>query len=64
MDSQGNLGDKVIHNIVEIDIGCGLCYANLGKIDIDYEKLDKFINESIQGGMNVNDKIIADFDIK
>ncbi len=60
----GNLGDKVIPNIVGVDIGCGLYCANLGKIDIDYEKLDKFINDNIPSGMNVNDKVVADFDIK
>ena len=60
----GDLGDKVIPNIVGVDIGCGLYCASLGKIDIDYEKLDKFINENIPSGMNVNDRIIEDFDIK
>lgn len=60
----GDLGDKVIPNIVGVDIGCGLYCANLGKIDIDYEKLDKFINENIPSGMNANDRIIEDFDIK
>ena len=60
----GDLGDKVIPNIVGVDIGCGLYCANLGKIDIDYEKLDEFINENIPSGMNVNDRIIEDFDIK
>lgn len=60
----GNLGDKVIPNIVGVDIGCGLYCANLGKIEIDYEKLDKFINENIPSGMNVNDRVIEDFDIK
>lgn len=60
----GDLGDKVIPNIVGVDIGCGLYCANLGKIDIDYEKLDKFINDNIPSGMNVNDNVIAEFDIK
>ena len=60
----GNLGNKVIPNIVGVDIGCGLYCANLGKIDIDYEKLDNFINENIPSGMNVNDEVVAEFDIK
>ena len=60
----GNLGDKVIPNIVGVDIGCGLYCANLGKIDIDFEKLDKFINENIPSGMNVNEDIVATFDLK
>lgn len=59
----GDLGDKVIPNIVGVDIGCGLYCANLGKIDVDYKKLDKFINKNIPSGMNVNNKVIAQFDI-
>ena len=32
----GNLGDKVIPNIVGVDIGCGMRILNLGKLsDID-----------------------------
>lgn len=60
----GDLGDKVIPNIVGVDIGCGLYCANLGKIDVNYEKLDKFINKNIPSGMNVNDKVIVQFDIE
>ena len=37
----GDLGEKVIPNIVGVDIGCGMFCASLGKIDIDYKKLKK-----------------------
>ena len=60
----GDLGDKVIPNIVGVDIGCGMSCTNLGKIDIDFKKLDDFINNNIPSGMNVNDNIVALFDIK
>lgn len=60
----GDFGDKVIPNIVGVDIGCGMLCANLGKIDIDYKKLDDFINENIPSGMNVNENKRADFDLK
>ena len=60
----GDLGDKVIPNIVGVDIGCGIFCTNLGKIDIDFKKLDDFINNNIPSGMNVNDNIVALFDIK
>ena len=60
----GDLGDKVIPNIVGVDIGCGMFCANLGKIDIDFKKLDDFINNNIPSGMNVNDNSVALFDIK
>lgn len=59
----GDLGNKVIPNIVGVDIGCGMFCANLGKVEIDFEKLDKFINDNIPSGMNVNETKIADFDL-
>jgi len=60
----GNLGNKVIPNIVGVDIGCGMFCANLGRIEIDYKLLDEFINNNIPSGMNVNETKIADFDLK
>ena len=60
----GDLGKKVIPNIVGVDIGCGIFCANLGKIEIDYKKLDDFINQNIPSGMNVNEEKIVDFDLK
>ncbi len=33
--------DKVVPNVVGVDIGCGMYTVNLGKIEIDYEKLDE-----------------------
>ena len=33
-----NLGEKVIPNIVGVDIGCGMLTVELGQIDIDFEK--------------------------
>ena len=59
----GDLGEKVIPNIVGVDIGCGMFCANLGNIEIDFKKLDDFINNNIPSGMNVNDAKVADFDI-
>ena len=59
----GDLGDKVIPNIVGVDIGCGMFCANLGKVTIDFKKLDDFITNNIPSGMNVNETKIADFDL-
>lgn len=50
-----DLGDKVIPNIVGVDIGCGMLSVCLGKIDIDYEWLDQLIREQIPSGRNVHD---------
>lgn len=44
------LGDKVIPNVIGVDIGCGMLTVCLGKIDIDFEALDKFIRKSIPSG--------------
>ena len=59
----GDLGEKVIPSIVGVDIGCGMFCANLGRIDIDYEKLDNYINDNIPSGGNVNEEKNADFDL-
>lgn len=58
----GNLGDKVIPNIVGVDIGCGMLCANLGNLDLDLEKLDKVIREYIPSGMNVHEQKVKDYD--
>lgn len=52
-----DLGDKVIPNVVGVDIGCGVLVAELGKVDIDYEKLDNTIKQIIPSGFNVNTSI-------
>ena len=52
----GDLGDKVIPNIVGVDIGCGMLCVELGKVDIDLEKLDRIIREYVPSGMNVHEK--------
>ena len=49
-----DLGDKVIPNIVGVDIGCGMLTVNLGKIDIDYAKLDETIRKYIPCGREVH----------
>lgn len=44
--------DKVVPNIVGVDIGCGMYTINLGKVDIDFEKLDEAAHY-IPSGKNV-----------
>ena len=57
-----DLGDKVIPNIVGVDIGCGMLCVELGNIDLDLEKLDKVINENIPAGRNIREQKIINFD--
>lgn len=64
-----DLGDKVIPNIVGVDIGCGMLTVELGRIDgsdnsivdyvtdIDYEKLDNVIRTCIPSGRNVHEEV-------
>lgn len=49
-----NLGDKVVPNLIGLDIGCGMLTFKLGVKDIDFEKLDKVIREFIPSGQTVN----------
>lgn len=56
-----DLGDKVIPNIVGVDIGCGMLCVELGKIDLDLEKLDKVINENIPAGRDIREHKLIDF---
>lgn len=44
--------DKAVPNIVGVDIGCGMYTVNLGKGEIDFEKLDEAAHY-VPSGMNV-----------
>jgi len=57
-----DLGDKVIPNIVGVDIGCGMLCVELGNIEIDLEKLDKVINQYIPVGRNIREHKLMDFE--
>lgn len=50
-----DLGDKVIPNIVGVDIGCGMLCVSLGIRDIDFDKLDDVIRNYVPSGRNVHD---------
>ncbi|WP_367567214.1 RtcB family protein [Lacrimispora sp.] len=59
-----DLGDKVIPNIVGVDIGCGMLTVGLGNIKIDYKKLDSVIRGNIPSGRNVRKEEIPFPDIE
>lgn len=50
--------DKIVPNLVGVDIGCGMLTVNLGKSkeEIDFSKLDEVINKFIPSGFNVREK--------
>ena len=57
-----NLNDKVIPNLVGVDIGCGVLTIPLGKVDIDYKKFDKILRDNVAYGMTINSKQKKSFD--
>lgn len=54
--------DRVVPNIVGVDIGCGMYTVNLGASDIDFEKLDE-ASHFVPSGMNVWDGRQERFDL-
>ncbi len=58
----GEMGDKVVPNIVGVDIGCGMLTVELGNVNIDLEKLDKIIRENIPYGTKVHGNRKFEFD--
>jgi RNA-splicing ligase RtcB len=57
-----DLGEKVIPNIVGVDIGCSMLCVSLGQTDIDFEKLDNVIRSYVPSGRDVHDGRIIRFD--
>lgn len=52
------LKDKVVANLVGVDIGCGMNVVklNVKSLDIDFEQLDAVINEHVPSGMTARQK--------
>lgn len=48
--------DKVVPNLVGVDIGCGMETIRLRETHIELQKLDKLIYEKIPSGFNIRDK--------
>jgi len=48
--------DKVVPNLVGVDIGCGMETVKLKEKQIDLQKLDKLIYEKIPSGFNIRKK--------
>ena len=47
--------DKIVPNLVGVDIGCGMLAVCPGKIDLDQARLDDLIYRKIPAGMTVRD---------
>lgn len=55
--------DKAVPNIVGVDIGCGMYTVNLGKVEIDFEKLDEAAH-FVPSGKNVWEGRQEKFDLQ
>lgn len=56
------INGKAIPNVVGVDIGCGMYTVNLGKADIDFEKVDEAAH-FIPSGRDIWDGRIERFDL-
>lgn len=58
------LGDKIIPNVLGVDLGCGMLTVELGKVDISLADLDAFIKARIPYGSNYRKEVLAETLIK
>ena len=54
--------DKVVPNLVGVDIGCGMETIKIKESHIELQKLDKLIYDKIPSGFNVREKTHRYFD--
>lgn len=58
------IGDKLVPNLVGVDIGCGLYVVKLKKnIKLNFDKLDRIIRTRIPSGSKTRNKAEADFEL-
>ena len=51
-----NIKDKVIPNVVGVDIGCGVLTIKIKEQEIDFQKLDETIRKHIPSGTGIRNK--------
>lgn len=51
------VGERVLPNVIGIDIGCGITIAKLKQKRTEYQKLDTVIRENIPSGFKIKKKI-------
>ena len=52
------IGDKIIPNLVGVDIGCGMLVVELGHLNIqleDLKRLDEVVHKYVPAGFNINE---------
>ncbi|MBO5215362.1 MAG: RtcB family protein [Clostridia bacterium] len=58
------LGDKIIPNVLGVDLGCGMLTVEMGKVDFSLQSLDEFIKAKIPYGSNYRKEVLAQSLIK
>lgn len=61
------IGEKIIPNLIGIDIGCGMTLAQIKGKKIEYQKLDAVIRDNVPSGFNIRTKVhrfADDFDFE
>jgi len=56
-----DLGDKIIPNLIGVDIGCGMLCIELGNVEIDLKQLDDIIHRFVPSGHNIHEQRVFDF---
>jgi tRNA-splicing ligase RtcB len=52
------IGDKIVPNLVGVDIGCGVLTAYIERKNIEFEEIDSIIRKHIPSGFNVRNKVL------
>jgi tRNA-splicing ligase RtcB len=55
------MGDKVIPNLIGVDIGCGMLCVEIGGLSLNLDRLDRIIHDNIPAGYNINDRELSNF---
>lgn len=59
------IADKIVPNLVGVDIGCGMYAIQLEEKDISLEELDKVIHDKVPSGRDIRDRAVTkDIDIE
>ena len=53
--------DRIIPNVVGVDIGCGMLTCKISNKQVDFQKLDEYIRKEIPHGRNVRSSRIAKY---
>lgn len=53
--------DKVVPNLVGVDIGCGMLTVELRDVKLDLKRIDDYIRKNIPHGFNINEQAKAEY---